>query len=272
MATDLLASGSTVKSGTLNGVTSSTGSSASSQKAASIAAQNAALIAAKEKGTASGTASASSGSAASQAQLSSDINFFLKLLTTQLKNQDPSAPLDTNQFTQQIAQYSSVQQQVNTNSNLEKLLAANKQSSAVTAVGYIGKEIESKGNTGVVTGGQGAFSYILPKAANSAEITITNSIGQVVFRGNGDTKSGRNIVVWDGKNSTTGKQEPDGTYKIAINALDPAGKAILAETRSVATVTGVETDSAGNTLLSAGNGTINFNDVLAVRAISRANL
>jgi flagellar basal-body rod modification protein FlgD len=136
----------------------------------------------------------------------------------------------------------------------------------------IGKEIESKGNTGVVTGGQGAFSYILPKAANSAEITITNSIGQVVFRGNGDTKSGRNIVVWDGKNSTTGKQEPDGTYKIAINALDPAGKAILAETRSVATVTGVETDSAGNTLLSAGNGTINFNDVLAVRAISRANL
>lgn len=243
MTTDVLSSGSAVNSGVLNANTT----------------------------TASSTSSASS-AAGSQAQLSSDINFFLKLLTTQLKNQDPSSPLDTNQFTQQIAQYSSVQQQVNTNSNLEKLLAANKQSSASTAVGYIGKEIESRGNTGEVSGGQGAFSYILPKAANSAEITITNATGQVVFKGNGDTKSGRNIVVWDGTNSSTGSKEPDGTYKIAVNALDPAGKPILAETRSVATVIGVETDAAGNTLLSAGQGTVNFNDVLAVRAISRANI
>lgn len=241
MTTDVLSAGSTVNSGVLNSST-----------------------------TAPSATSASSTSNASQTQLSSDINFFLKLLTTQLKNQDPSSPLDTNQFTQQIAQYSSVQQQVNTNVNLEKLLAANKQSSAGTAVGYIGKEIESKGNAGVVSGGQGAFSYILPKAANTAEITITNATGQVVFQGNGDTKAGRNIVVWDGVNSATGKQEPDGTYKIAINALDPAGKGILAETRSVATVLGVETDAAGNTLLSAGEGTVNFNDVLAVRAISRA--
>jgi flagellar basal-body rod modification protein FlgD len=236
-----------------------------------IETQNTALIAARDKAVASGAGSKTN-AVASQAQLASDINFFLKLLTTQLKNQDPSSPLDTNQFTQQIAQYSSVQQQVNTNSNLEKLLAANKQSGVSTAVGYIGKEIESKGNSGTVVGGQGAFSYILPKIANSAEITITNAIGQVVFRGNGDTKSGRNIVVWDGKNSTNGNQEPDGTYKITVNALDPAGKPILAETRSVGIVSGVETDSSGNTLLTSGDSSVNFSDVLAVRTISRAAL
>lgn len=233
--------------------------------------QNAAFLSARANGTAP-AASPASGSTASQNQLTSDFNFFLKLLTTQLQNQDPSKPLDTNQFTQQIAQYSGVQQQVNTNTNLEKLLAANKQSGVTTAVGYIGREIESKGNSGDVIGGQGAFSYILPRQASTVELTVTNQSGQVVFRGNGATQSGRNLVVWDGLNSSTGNQEPDGTYHIAINARDPEGKSISAETRSVGVVSGVETDGAGNTLLISGNTTVNFNDVLAVRSITRAAL
>lgn len=276
MVTDVLNAGSTVNSGVLNGATSSSGTNAASSKAASVAAQNAALIASRQNGTASTSTSTTSGSSssssASQLQLSSDINFFLKLLTTQLQNQDPSSPLDTNQFTQQIAQYSSVQQQVNTNSNLEKLLAASKQSGVSTAVGYIGREIESKGNTGDVVGGQGAFSYILPRAAQSVEITITNASGAVVFRGSGNTQSGRNLVVWDGVNSNTGAQESDGTYKIAVRALDAGGKVIPSETRSVGIVNGVETDKSGNTLLIAGSSTVNFNDVLAVRSITRADL
>jgi flagellar basal-body rod modification protein FlgD len=241
MVTDVLNSGSNVNSNLLNGATSTSTSSSSS-------------------------------ASASQTQLSSDINFFLKLLTTQLQNQDPSSPLDTNQFTQQIAQYSSVQQQVNTNSNLERLIAASRQSGVSTAVGYIGREIESRGNTGDVIGGQGAFSYILPRSAQSVEITITNSSGAVVFRGSGNTQSGRNLVVWDGFNSATGEQEPDGTYRIAVRALDGGGQVIPSETRSVGIVSGVETDPSGNTLLIAGNGSVNFNDVLAVRTITRAEL
>lgn len=235
-----------------------------------IASQNAAFLAARENGTP--TSEPASGSAASQNQLTSDFNFFLKLLTTQLQNQDPSKPLDTNEFTQQIAQYSGVQQQVNTNTNLEKLLAASKQSGVSTAVGYIGREIESKGNSGDVIGGQGAFSYILPRQAATVELTITNASGQVVFRGNGATQSGRNLVVWDGLNSNTGNQEPDGTYRIAVNARDTEGASITTETRSVGIVSGVETDAAGNTLLISGNKTVNFNDVLAVRSITRAEL
>ncbi len=210
--------------------------------------------------------------AAAQNQLSSDINFFLKMLTTQLQNQDPTSPLDTNQFTQQIAQYSSVQQQVVTNSNLEKLLAANKQSGITTAVGYIGKEIETKGNTGEVAGGQGAFSYILPKAAANVTITIKNSDGQTVFTGRGDSREGRNIAVWDGVNSITGNQEPDGTYTIAVEATDSSQKPILAETRAVAIVGGVESDAKGDTLLAVGRNKVKFDDVLAVRTPSRIDL
>ncbi len=241
MADTLLSSGSTVNSGALNGATSTATNSKTS-------------------------------AAASQNQLSSDINFFLKMLTTQLQNQDPTSPLDTNQFTQQIAQYSSVQQQVNMNANLEKLLASNKQSSVSTAVGYIGKEIETKGNTGEVSGGQGAFSYILPKAAASVKITITNASGQTVFTGSGDTKSGRNIAVWDAVNSSTGAIEDDGTYTIAVEATDTAGKAIAVETRAVATVGGVESDTNGDTLLAVGRNKVKFDDVLAVREPSRVNL
>ncbi len=215
---------------------------------------------------------AASGGAAAQTQLSSDINFFLKLLTTQLKNQDPSSPLDTNQFTQQIAQYSSVQQQVNTNVNLEKLIASNNRSTASNAVSYIGREVETAGNTSELAGGQAAFSYILPAAAASAEITLTNAAGQVVFKGQGDTKAGRNLVVWDGINSANGAREAEGTYKISVAARDANNRIVTAETRKVAIVSGVESDASGNTLLSTGRSSVNFNDVLAVRTPTRADL
>ncbi len=239
MATDPLTSGSTVSSSTLPTSTTTTSKTSA---------------------------------AASQDQLSSDFNFFLTMLTTQLKNQDPTSPLDTNEFTQQIAQYSAVQQQVIANDNLEKLIAAGQQSAITTAVSYIGKEIETTGNKGEVSGGQGAFSYILPRAAATAEIAITNSSGQVVFRGAGTTKEGRNLVVWDGVNSSTGAQEADGTYTITVTAKDTDGKAITVETRSVAVVGGVESDSDGNVLLTAGSSKVALDDILAVRAPTRADL
>lgn len=238
-----------------------------------VEAQNAAFIAARQNSaTTTGSTTSTSGAAsASQAQLSSDVNFFLKMLTTQLKNQDPTQPLDTNEFTQQIAQYSSVQQQVNANLNLEKLITATKQSSISTAVSYLNREVERKGNTGEVVGGQGAFSYILPQTAATVKITIKDAAGSVVFSGNGDKKSGRNLVVWDAVNSSTGQREPDGVYTISVEAKDTAGKAITAETRSVAIVGGIENSANGDVTLSTlNNQKLNFTDILAVREPTRA--
>lgn len=235
----------------------------------SVEAQNAAFIKARESGKTTGSSS-TSGASASQTQLSSDVNFFLKMLTTQLKNQDPTQPLDTNEFTQQIATYSGVQQQVNANSNLEKLLAATKQSSISTAVSYLNREVEVKGSTGEVVGGQGAFSYILPQTAGKVKITIKNAAGSEVYSGNGATRSGRNLVVWDGVNGHTGQREPDGLYTIVVEATDAAGKAITAETRSVAIISGLENEANGDvTLTSATSQKIKFTDILAVRAPTR---
>ncbi|MFM9891144.1 MAG: flagellar hook assembly protein FlgD [Rickettsiales bacterium] len=242
--------------------------------AATVTAANNALIAQKAKDAANAQANSASTTKTSDAKtaltsLSGDVTFFLKLLTTQLKNQDPTAPFDTTQLTQQIAQFSGVEQQVKTNSNLEKLITSNTQSQATTAVSYIGFETETAGADGQVVGGQGAFSYVLPSAASNVSVTLTNASGSVVFQGQGAKNSGRNILVWDGVNSSTGKQEPDGIYKIAIKASGANGKDLLAETRSVGIVSGVESGADGTVNLNVGTKKVTLEQILAVRSPTR---
>jgi flagellar basal-body rod modification protein FlgD len=204
-------------------------------------------------------------------KLGSDYTFFLKMLTTQLQNQDPTAPMDVAQMTQQIAQYSGVEQQVQTNANLEKLLGQQQQSQLSTAVSYIGKEVETKGNTSslysVDTKGtkQATFSYTLPQAAASATVAISNSAGQVVFSGNGTLNKGRNVVLWDGKNSYDQSQMPDGTYTIAVKAKDANGNDVTATTYSVGIVNTVETAADGTIKMTVDNNVVNFSDITAVR-------
>jgi flagellar basal-body rod modification protein FlgD len=208
----------------------------------------------------------------SATKLSGDFNFFLKMLTTQLKNQDPTSPMDVSQMTSQIAQYSGVEQQVQTNANLEKLLSGQRQGQLSTAVSYIGKEVETKGNTGQLAGGYAVFSYILPRDAESAEVVIKNASGSVVFRGQGTKKSGSNLVVWDGKSSSNGQTQADGIYTVEVKAKDIAGKEIKAETRSVALVQSVENDATGNVIMGSGKQKFKFDDILTVRTPTQANV
>ena len=199
-------------------------------------------------------------------------DFFLKMLTTQLKNQDPTEPMDVSQMSAQIAQYSSVEQQVKTNDRLDQLLKSNKASELSTAVSYISREVESIGNTGSVLGGQGGFSYVLPKPAQNVEITITDLTGRAVFKGTGTTKQGTNLVVWDGVNSFTGQREADGTYRLSVSAKDASGAAVTAEPRAVGIVQAVKSDKDGNVVLTVGDQDVKFSDVLAVRVPTRAQI
>lgn len=204
-----------------------------------------------------------------QGQINADFNFFLKMLTTQLKHQDPTEPMDVSQMTQQIAQYSGVEQQVKTNTMLEKLLTSNRQSQLSTAVGYIGKEIETEGNKGtLIRNGdqaQASFCYILPREADEVKVKIKNAAGAVVFSGSGTNQAGRNITLWDGKNSFNGEAMPPGTYTIEVEAKDATSRVMEADLRSVIIVDGVETDRDGNILFSSGDSTVKFDEVLAVR-------
>lgn len=198
-------------------------------------------------------------------QLTSDYTFFLKMLTTQLKNQDPTEPMDVSDMTQQIATYTGVEQAVQTNSLLEKMIAGQKQSQLSTAVSYIGREVETDGNVGSLYYGQATFSYTLPEEAANVQLTITNSAGGAVFSGAGPTQNGRNVVVWDGKNSFNGETMPAGKYTLTVKATNAKGETLTTKTHSVGIVNTVETGTDGVIKVTVGDRVVNFEDILAIR-------
>lgn len=199
-------------------------------------------------------------------KLSEDYTFFLKMLTTQLQNQDPTEPMDVSEMTSQVAQYSVVEQQVNTNTNLEKLLNQQRQSQLSTAVSYIGKEVETEGNTGTLDQGQAVFSYKLPQEAGSVQVTISDSTGKAVWQGEAPTSKGRNVVIWNGQNSfITEKVEAAGKYTITVKAKDTAGKDMTAETYAVGVVNTVETNADGEVSLTVGDVVVKYDEIIAVR-------
>lgn len=189
------------------------------------------------------TATGASSSAKAQASLNNTLDDFLKLLTTQLKNQDPTNPMESSEFTQQIAQLSSVEQQINTNKNLENLLALTTASQVNNAVSYIGKRVEAEGNKGALQNGAAMFIYDLEQAAEKVTVSITDSTGKTVFSGDGTGLQGRNEVFWNGKNSVTGEQMPDGAYIIAVKAENASGNAIKTTTLTTGRVTAVNLEN-----------------------------
>ena len=207
--------------------------------------------------------SAVSSSAASQAAASStdstsaitgsinmDKNDFLQLLMAQLQNQDPMSPEDPKDFVSQLAQFSSLEQQINTNSNLSDLSTAIKglqqSQSMAQGVSLLGKMVAGNANTLSVAGGQ-AFdaTYQLPQAAAQVAVGIFDSTGnQVATLNLGAQAAGNQVFTWDGKDST-GKQVADGTYSYQVAAQDKAGNAIQVDNYTTGTVQQVYQDSQG---------------------------
>src|SRR6478752_2194235 len=98
------------------------------------------------------------------ATMAKNFDQFLTLLTTQLKNQNPLEPLDTNQFTQQLVQFASVEQQIKSNTTLASLLQATKASTATNALGFVGTEIRADGATTKLSNGKAQWNLNSPRA------------------------------------------------------------------------------------------------------------
>jgi flagellar basal-body rod modification protein FlgD len=151
------------------------------------------------------------------AQLSGNFSTFLTLLTTQLKNQDPTSPMDSNQFTQQLVEFSQVEQQINTNTNLQTLITQGTSQSGAYATSYLGKTVTVTGGLGSLTDGEASWNYNLGAAASSTALTVTDANGNVVYNGAGSTTAGNNTFTWNGEDNN-GNQLPDGSYTLAVNA------------------------------------------------------
>jgi|SRR6185295_4299706 len=185
------------------------------------------------------TASTPSAAAGAQKQLSSNFDTFLTLLTTQLKNQDPLSPMDSNQFTQQLVQFSQVEQQINANKNLESLIALTKSRSAADAVSYLGKTLTLTDGNAALMNGQAKWAYSLDTDAATTTLTVLDAKGHVVFSGTGDTAEGMHAFDWDG-NDSTGRALPPGAYLLKVTARASDGTAIKTRTASQGTITEVD--------------------------------
>ena len=204
------------------------------------------------KSTVANTTTNSNTAAASQTQLTGNLNTFLNMLTTQLKNQDPMSPMDSTQFTNQLVQFSAVEQQINTNSNLETLIGLQKTTQQSQAIGYLGQTVTVPGGTLPLQNSQSAFSYTLPSAASTGTITINNSAGTTVAQVPiSDLTAGTHSLSWNGKESGGGTA-PDGQYTISVTASDSAGKALTVSTSTYGVVTGVTSDPTNGTELQLG--------------------
>lgn len=195
--------------------------------------------------------------------LADTFDTFLNLLTKQLQNQDPLDPVDSGEFTQQLVLFTSAEQAVATNKNLETLIKLSTSNQSAAAVGYIGKTVEAEGRTSTLSQGLAVWQFELPSNAEQVDITITDSNGKAVLNTNGAIDAGVHSFVWDGRNND-GMTMPDGNYTISISAKSANGEAITASTSILGRVSGVETVD-GAIVLNVGSTKIPFDKVISVR-------
>ena len=168
-----------------------------------------------------------------------NFNTFLTLLTTQLKNQDPLNPMDTNQFTQQLVEFSEVEQQIKTNSQLSTMISNQTASETIAALPMVGQEIQYNGNQAALENGDATFSYTLPSNAASTSLIVQDASGNTVYTATGQTAAGTYAFNWNGQNNA-GQQQPDGgIYTLSVQATGANSQPITATTTAVGTVTGV---------------------------------
>ena len=189
--------------------------------------------------------SATSSTRTSAQEIAGNFTQFLTLLTTQLKNQNPLDPMDTNQFTQQLVQFAGVEQQLKTNDRLDGILSSSKSASAATATSYIGKAITADGSTAELTsGGSATWSLNATRAATRAVVSILDSKNNVVGTQATTLSAGSQTFTWNGR-TASGMSAPAGTYTIKVAAQDATGAAVTVDTSTSGTVD--EVDLSGST-------------------------
>jgi len=206
----------------------------------------------------------SSASENSAVKLADTFDSFLTLLTAQLTHQDPLEPLDPNQFTDQLVNFTNVEQSIATNKNLEQLLALYQSNELASAVSFIGKAIEAPGSTSVLNKGSARWSYQLDSPSEATTIKVLDQSGKTVFQTLGNTGLGRHEFEWDG-NDFLGNPMPDGLYTLAVSAADSQNNAIDSSANLIATAQGVLTEDGVNKV-DVGVFTVPLSSIVAVIA------
>jgi flagellar basal-body rod modification protein FlgD len=211
--------------------------------------------------TKSATSSSSLGSTTG-ATLAGNFQTFLTLLTTQLQNQNPLDPLDTNQFTQQLVQFAGVEQQLKTNDQLTSLVSLQQTAQATQALNFVGKNAVVDGSTAPMTNKVATWQLSVP-TASTVNVTIANSTGQNVFTGSYGVNAGDNQVFsWNGLGND-GTQWPDGKYTLSATGADSAGNPVAVSTQIQGLVNSVDLTQSPP-LLSIGGQTYTISQIKGI--------
>jgi flagellar basal-body rod modification protein FlgD len=202
----------------------------------------------------------------SRNELATNYSQFLTLLTTQLKNQDPLNPMDSQDFTNQLISLSGVEQQISQTEKLGDILQANQASTVNGALSYIGKQVDYVGGEMQYTGSPVNLKYSLATDSATTQISITDSNQNVVYSTSGELTAGGHAFTWDGKDNN-GNPVANGTYNLTVGAVDATGAAVTAYAIVPSTVTGIETDD-GQVYLNIGDQKISLSSIQAVRDAS----
>ncbi|AKR56832.1 hypothetical protein XM25_13730 [Devosia sp. H5989] len=215
-------------------------------------------------GVANNTSTNTTSLTGSGATIAGNFDTFLQILTTQLKNQNPLDPLDTNQFTAQLVQFSGVEQQLKTNSYLEALLNVNATTTGTQAMSLIGKQVTAETVASELRDGKASWVLDADSRAASAKIQVKDSSGNVVYSTETSLEAGENSFVWDGKGDD-GQVRPDGVYSIAVSATNAAGGTVGVTSQMAGKVDGVDLSGAQPYLL-VGKARFSLGSVTSIRA------
>jgi flagellar basal-body rod modification protein FlgD len=185
------------------------------------------------------SSSSKSLSSSTGSTLAGNFQTFLTLLTTQLQNQNPLDPLDTNQFTQQLVQFAGVEQQLKTNDALSQLVTLQQTTQATQALGFVGKTALVDGSTATMKNSSATWHLNVP-SDSTVDITIANASGQTVFTGKYTASAGADIpFTWNGQGND-GTQWPDGKYTISATGKDVANNNVGIAAQVQGTVASVD--------------------------------
>ena len=223
-------------------MTTAIGTTTLSQAAQQAAAANAAAANASSSAGASSAAASATGTNALQS-LGSNFNQFLSLLTTQLQNQDPTAPVDSNQFTQELVEFTGVQQSVQTNTNLTQLISLQQGSEVLQSAQVVGHQATVTAGQITLQHGTGTLGFNTV-AAEPVQIAIVNSAGHAVRDVTLTSQAGANTWSWDGRDNA-GNQLADGAYGVAVETGTSSANASAVPFSVVGTATGLTNGPSG---------------------------
>jgi flagellar basal-body rod modification protein FlgD len=186
-------------------------------------------------------------------KIAGDFDNFLKLLTTQLQNQDPLEPLKTQEFTNQLVQFANVEQSIQSNQNLENLITLTKLSQQSSSLGYMGKTVEIVTNEFVYEGGDTRMSYYVPENASKTVIQLVDDKGDVIRTVDGKSTQGRQEFIWDGKNDSGVAMDTGDKFEIKLSVLGNNNAPLDGAFAAVyGTVTGVQFNGTDSELDMSG--------------------